>query len=305
MNRAAHRVCKGAASCMLLGALIPSLTAAQNPIVLTVDRADATMVITNFGLAADGARTLLNRRGCEEGFIVSVFYGPPDKVRIAIDDETLLRSSLVILREPVEAREESEPERESKAETEGRPEAEAQVAPPETASGAAAAGDDQQTIEMLDGKAAFTDRPACLAEFTPAEKPVVRLEQGRTTVSATRFFLDRETDVAEMSGPVDLIREPEGDSSGLRASADSLAYDLESDNSTLSGNVRVESADRVSEADTLELDEAAGLATLTGDPAVSREGEDRIEGRTLLYYLDSNDVVVIGAVQGTLEVDLE
>lgn len=202
---------------------------------------------------------------------MSVLYGPPNEVGMVIDGETTLRSSMVIIREPEEEQEEA----------------------------------DQQTIEMADGRAAFTDRPPCLASFEEAEEPLVRLEQGRTTILASHFFLDREVDVAQLEGPVELERAPEGDSEPLSATAQSMTYDLETELSTLVGDVRVESGDRVSEAETLELDEEAGLATLTGNPARSVQGEDEIEGNTLLYYLDSNDVVVVGGVKGTLEIELD
>ena len=43
----------------------------------------------------------------------------------------------------------------------------------------------------------------------------------------------------------------------------------------------------------------------TGSPARSVKGNDVLEGSTLLYYLDSDDVVVIGNVSGELEFDLE
>lgn len=244
-----------------------------NPTVLTVKRGDTTMVITNSGLSTAGARNLLGRRGCEAETLMSVLYGPPDEVEMVIDGDTTLRSSMVTIREP-----EGEQEEES---------------------------GDQQTIEMVDGQATFSDRPSCLAAFSEAEQPLVLLEQGRTTISATRFFLDREVDVAQLDGPIELERAPEGDSDALHATSESLAYDLETELSTLTGNVRVESGDRISEAERLELDEEAGLATLTGTPARSVQGEDEIEGDTLLYYLDSNDVVVLGRVQGTLEVDLD
>jgi lipopolysaccharide export system protein LptA len=253
-------------------ALTVGEVAAQNPTVLTVERENATLVITNRGLSSEGARNLLNRDRCEEGVVMSIFYGPPDRVEMVIDDETTLRSSLVILREP---------------------------------EGDEGESTDQQTIEMLDGEAVFTGRPACLESFSQAEQPVVTLEQGRTEIAATRFFLDRETDLAELDGPVALDRAPEGDSEALQATSEAMTYDLETERSTLTGGVRVESGDRVSEAEALELDEEAGLATLTGTPARSRQGEDEIQGDTLLYYLDSNDVIVIGGVKGTLEVDLE
>lgn len=254
--------------------LLSAAALAQNPNILTVPRESATLVITNRGLSANGARTLLNRRGCEDGVVMSFFYGPPDQVEMVIDgeNETRLRSSLVIIREP-------------------------EGTDPDSA--------DQQTVEMLDGEALFTDRPACLDSFVAAEQPSVLLEQGRTEVSASRFFLDSEVDIAELDGPIALERLAEADSEALSASAEAMSFNLETERSTLTGNVTVESGDRTSVADSLELDEEAGLATLVGTPASSQQGEDRIAGETLLYYLDSNDVVVIGGVTGTLEMDLE
>lgn len=244
-----------------------------NPTILTIEREDATIVITNRGFSTQGARNILGRSGCEEGTSMSVLYGPPNEVEMVVDGETIIRSSMVIIREP-EGQQEAEPV-------------------------------DQQTVEMVDGQATFTDRPACLASFEVVEEQLVRLEQGRTTISATRFFLDREVDVAQLDGPIDLERSPEGDSELLKATAESMTYDLATDLSTLTGTVRVISGDRVSEAETLELDEEAGLATLTGSPARSVEGEDEIRGSILLYYLDSNDVVVVGGVKGTLEFELD
>lgn len=247
---------------------------AQTPTILEIDREDATLVITNRGRSTEGARTLLNRRNCEDGVLMSIFYGPPDQVEMVIDGETRLRSSLVIIREPEDGSSDD-------------------------------SGGDQQTVEMIDGEAAFSDRPACLDTFTEAEQPLVRLEQGRTEISASRFFLDREADVADLDGPIALDRAPEGEASPLHATSESMSFNLRTERSTLTGEVRVESGDRVSEADALELDEEAGLATMTGSPARSIQGEDRIAGDTLLYYLDSNDVIVTGGVTGTLEVDLE
>ena len=243
-----------------------------NPTVLTINREDATITITNFGLGSNGARNLLGRSGCEEGVSMNVLYGPPDEVEMVIDDETVLRSAMVIIRRPA---------------------------------GDGEGATDQETVEMVDGDATFTDRPPCLAGVEEVEDPSVRLEQGRTTINAARFFLDREVDVAQLAGPISLERAAEGDSEALSASAEAMTYDLETDLSTLTGAVRVTSGERVSEAERLELDEEAGLATLTGSPARSVMGEDEIEGTTLLYYLDSNDVVVVGGVRGSLEVELD
>lgn len=254
-------------------ALLSSLTVvvlAQTTPTLRVVRDDSTMVITNEARADQGARNILNLP-CEEGLRVSVFYGPPNEVRMLIDDETVLRSSLAIIRRAEGAGEEEE----------------------------------RETIELLDGTATFAGRPACLESFEEETPARVLLEQGRTTIVGSRFFLDEGADVATMDGPIELVREPEGDAQELTASASSLRYDLETDRSNLSGGVMVQAGDRVTEGDSLELDEQAGLATVVGSPAVSREGEDEIRGSVLLYYLDSNDVVIVGGVEGTLEIELE
>lgn len=244
------------------------LALAQTANVVTVERDDTTMVITNHARAQDGARTFGNVP-CEEE-LVDIFFGPPDEVVMLIDDETRLQSSVALIRRPTGEREEG-----------------------------------QETIEMLDGRLVLADRPPCVESFEPAEVRSVVLEQGRTEVTGTRFFLDRQTDVARMEGPIELARAPEGEVEALEATAAALAYDLTTKLSTLTGGVQITAGDRVSEAEKLELDEEAGLATLTGSPARSRQGEDEIEGETLLYYLDSNDVVVVGGVKGSLEVDLD
>lgn len=246
---------------------------AQSGTTLRIVREDSTMVITNEGQAQDGARTVGNLPACEEGVLTTIFYGPGDGVLMVIDDETTLRSSVAIIRQAQEAGEGEE----------GR-----------------------ETVELLDGTVTFAQRPPCIEEFEPAGEPSVRLEQGRTTILATRFFLDEETDIANLSGPVDLTRAAgQEDEEELVASSDEMTYDLSTDRSTLTGNVVVVSGDRRSEAHELELDEAAGIALLRGTPAVSREGDDEIRGETLIYYLDSNDVIVQGNVGGTLEIELD
>jgi len=67
----------------------------------------------------------------------------------------------------------------------------------------------------------------------------------------------------------------------------------------------VTSGERVSEADRLELDEAAGVALLTGSPAVSRRGGDEVRGNALRYDLETDEVVATGAVSATFEIQLD
>jgi lipopolysaccharide export system protein LptA len=72
----------------------------------------------------------------------------------------------------------------------------------------------------------------------------------------------------------------------------------------------VTSEDRVSEATSLEYNEERGIAILRGDPeknlpAKSTKGNDVTQGDVIIYYLDTNDVLVEGNVQADIEVDLE
>jgi len=89
------------------------------------------------------------------------------------------------------------------------------------------------------------------------------------------------------------------------AKSTGMTFAVNEQRATLTGDVRVTSEERVTTGETLVLDEEAGTAVLTGTPARSVRGEDVLEGSRLLYYLDSDDVVVLGNVAGELEVDLE
>jgi lipopolysaccharide export system protein LptA len=166
--------------------------------------------------------------------------------------------------------------------------------------------DDEETVELYGGRVTF-DRPGCIAEVDADDARPVELRQGRTTVLGGRFFLDRGTDVATMDGPVTLTRAPvEGDDRPpLEATAGEMTFDVEREQATLIGGVVVTSGERVSEADRLELDEAAGVALLTGSPAVSRRGADEVRGNALRYDLETDEVVATGAVSATFEVELD
>lgn len=263
---------------------------AQSANTVTLQRSDAAIRLVNEGRADQGARTLLNIRDCVPGQEVrsSVFYAPEGGVTARITqnddgDETVVYAPLMTVLEP-----------DAGADAGDAPGAEAETN--------ADADADQSTLEALDATASFPGRPPCPEEVEPVAEPAVRLVQGRTSVVGGRFFLDRGTDVATMDGPVSLTREAD-DAETVEAEAEGLRFDLETDRSTLSGAVTVRSGDRVSEAEELELDEAAGLAILTGSPAVSRAGSDVVSGERLLYDLETNDVTVEGAVSATLERD--
>lgn len=261
----------------LVAAIAVGWVFAQTATTFTLKRDDTELVITNRALASEGARSIGNNRNCEEGVRLTVVYGPaPGRVETQVED-SLLTSHLAIIRTPEGAEE----------------------------------GAGQETLELRDATVTF-DRPGCPQEVVDAETPQVSLVQGRTTVTGTRFFLEREEDVGVLDGPVRLVRaaaasDGPGDSAttDLVAEADSMRFAVGEQRATLSGSVRVTSDERLTSGDTLELDEEAGTAVLTGAPARSTKGSDVIEGNRLLYYLDTDDVVVLGNVKGELEVELE
>lgn len=260
----------------LLAAPLPAR--AQTESQATLERKDATLVLTLKAPAAAGGRFIINNRNCEEGVRTTLLYGPdPGYVLTQVDESTSLRSNVALIRSP--------------------------VAGATASSDTTAPSGEDQTLELYDGTVTI-DRPGCIASAERASEPGVRLEQGRTTVLGTRFYLDRGADTGAMDGPIRLDRAPDGGASGLQATADGMVLGLSDKHATLQGNVSVTSGERVTTADSLELDEGAGLAVLTGQPARSTKGSDVLEGSRLLYYLDSNDVVVLGGVHGDLEVDI-
>jgi lipopolysaccharide export system protein LptA len=234
---------------------------------VTVERGERALLVEQRALAVDGARSILGNERCEPGLRVTLFYGPPPGYVQTTVDETTLTSTIAIVRVPIE-------------------------------------GDGEETLELFGGRATIS-RAGCLEEVDDEDAERVVLAQGRTTVRGTRFFLDQGTDVAEMTGPVELERRNADGGVALEATARELSFDIASERSTLAGDVVVRSEERVSSADRLELDEEAGLAFLTGAPAVSRRGEDEVRGQTLRYDLETDDVVVTGGVRGTFTVDLE
>lgn len=268
-------------------AAVAALALAQGLPTVTVERGDRLIVVEQRTTGAEGARTVLANRNCEEGVLTNLFFGPVPGYVVTRFDATELTSQLAIVRVPQPAAGDGD------AAVDATP-ADAALAEP--------AGDDE-TIELLGGTTTF-DRPGCLEDVDPEGALPVELLQGRTTVRGARFFLDRGTDVATMDGPIALTRRAEGDGPALDATADALEFDVADERATLTGAVTITSGDRVSTADRLELDEEAGVALLTGSPAISRRGSDEVRGDALRYDLETDDVVVVGNVSATFEVDL-
>jgi len=236
---------------------------------VTVTRGERTIEVLQGTAGSDGARTVLANRNCEPGVLTNLFYGPVAAYVQTSIDETRLESQIAIVRIPQ------------------------------------AGKDGDETVELKGGALQF-DRPGCIESLDASNARSVRLWQGRTSISGSRFFLDRGTDVAEMAGPIELERSPSySDREPVRASAESMTYDLEREASTLIGQVVVTSGERISQADRLELDEEAGVAILLGSPATSRRGSDEIRGSTLRYDLETDEVVAIGGISASFQVDIE
>jgi lipopolysaccharide export system protein LptA len=239
---------------------------------VSIKRDDTNIIITNRDPSIDAVSRLGNKN-CIEEKRLSVFYGPNSGFVETITNEAKLTSSIVFIEEP------NSDEKD----------------------------EDKKTLEMFGGSLEFADRraekPLCPETIERSTEATVTLEQGRTTVKGVKFFLDEGTNIGTMDGPIDLQRQADGDSPSLNAKADKLDFNVDTDLSTLSGNVTVTSEDRVSTADELEFDEKNGIAIMKGSPARSTQGNDFVEGEVIKYFLNNNDVVVIGGIAGEIEVD--
>jgi lipopolysaccharide export system protein LptA len=244
----------------------PSASAQAGTVTtVTVERGERTITVVQRALAADGARSILNNPNCEPEIQTHLFVGPPPGFVETTIDATRLTSSIARIRVP--------------------------------------AGEGDETIELLRGTASV-DRPGCLEAVEERDAEPVTLEQGRTVVLGTRFWLEQDSDLALLDGPVTLTRQGEG-GVALEASAASLTLDVRTEAATLEGEVVVTSDERVTRADRLELDEQAGVALLTGAPAISVRGDEEVRGSVLRYDLETDEVVALGAVGARFEVDLD
>lgn len=229
-----------------------------------LERGDRTIRVQQTATDAEGG-IFAQRSGCRtEGKSLTTVYAPaPNLVETTIAD-TVITSNIVLREQP--------------------------------------SGDqDAAVLEHIAGTLEFDEESFCPAEIEPSGKPDVTLRQGRTTIHGTSFTYDNATGVGVMAGPVDLTRQPEDGVEELTATADALEFNVDENSTLLTGNVQITSGDRRSEASTVDYDEAAGFAVLRGDPAVSRLGQDVVEGRIIEYDLNTNDVVVMQGVRASFE----
>jgi len=236
---------------------------AQTASQISIKRDDTDITITNFGKGSDGAKTILNNKNCKEGFVTNIIYAAAGIVQ-TITDKTTLKSQIVLIEKP---------RGEKKKE--------------------------QETLELFGGKIEF-NRPRCPEKVERNDSAGVNLEQGKTIVDGVNFFLDRESNVGIMKGPIKLERNSENQADKLTATADLLEVNMDTDAIDLKGNVRIISDGRESRADRLEYDDENAIAILYGNPAISKKDNDVLKAKTIIYYLDSNDVLAKGDISGSI-----
>ena len=235
-----------------------------------LNRPDRVIEVQQHAPQAEGGQFRTNVPICEEGLSMSTVFAPSPWAVVTQVADTRIVSAVVLARRPP----------------------------------ADQGGADRETLTMFGGRLSV-DEGFCPVDMEPSGAEDVYLLQGRTVISGTELLYENETGLAHLSGPVRLLRSAVDESPEIRAAAEAMTFDVDTELSTLEGGVRVSSGTRLSEADTLVLDEANGLATLHGSPARSREGSDEVTGSTLLYYLDTDDVVVIGSASGSISIDLD
>ena len=251
---------------------------------MSIKRKDRTIVVSLYAPSEEGGEFRLNVPECEKDLRLSTIYAPKPYIVETQVNEAVITSQIALSRRPpnVENAEGEIIER----------------------------GSDKEKLELVGGTLKVDQETLCPEDIQRTETADVTLKEGRTTVLGANFLYDNNIGIGNMKGPITLDRVAEGDSPALNATSDTIEVNVDDDKTFLEGNVKVNSEDRVSEATTLEYNKEDGIAILQGDrdkniPAKSTKGTDVLQGYTIIYYLDTNDVVVQGDVQGDIEVDLE
>ena len=264
-------------------AIEPEVIIPEKPVgSMTIDRKDRTILVSLFAPSEEGGEFRLNVPECEKDIRFSTIYAPKPYLVETKVNEAIITSQIALSRRPPNVENE--------------------------AGEIIERGADKQKLELVGGTLKVNQETLCPEDIERTETADVTLKEGRTTVLGANFLYDNSTGIGKMKGPITLDRVAEGDSPALNATSDSLETNVDEDKTYLTGNVKVTSEDRVSEAATLEYNEEEGQAILRGTeetPAKSTKGNDVLQGDVIIYFLDTNDVVVQGNLQGDIEVDLE
>jgi lipopolysaccharide export system protein LptA len=247
---------------------------------INIRRKDRTIRVVNYAPDEAGGASKLNIKSCDkedEEIRTTTFYAPGEYLVRTYVNDTLITSHIAFSRRPPNVRDKEGNVLED--------------------------GGEKTKLELYGGTLKLDDI-FCPVDIVPSKDVDVQIKQGRTTIDGTKFTYDNNKGLGNMDGPVSLDRIAEGDSPALKASSDKLEFNVDTDQKILTGNVKIESEDRVSEAERLEYDEENSIAVLYGNPAKSTKGEDTMEGKVIIYYLDKNDIVIKGNIQGTVQIDL-
>ena len=242
-----------------------SMVFAQAGSEFSIQRDDQIITIKQAeeATSVSGAKFILPRaKGCEEGLRLGSFYAPGDyRVSTKINDSLLL-SNIVLVKVPDET-------------------------------------DNEEKLELLGGGAEFTDTFCPVVDASPLA--LVRLIEGTTDILGSKFNYDNADGISRLAGPITLTRNSEKQEDSLSATAGSLFFDTNEDVKVLEDGVTLEAGGRSSTAETVEWNEQAGIAILRGDPARSTLGTDVVSGQEIKYFLDSNEVEVLGAIEATFD----
>jgi lipopolysaccharide export system protein LptA len=252
---------------------------------MTIKRSqNRTIIVSLYAPSEEGGEFRLNVPECEKDLRLSTIYAPKPYIVETQVNEAVITSQVALSRRPP-----------NKENAEGK---------------IIERGSDKEKLELVGGTLKVNQETLCPEDIKRSEQADVTLKQGRTTIKGLNFLYDNNKGIGNMKGPITLDRVVEGDSPALNATSDTMEVNVDDDKTFLEGNVKVTSEDRVSEAATLEYNEDDSIAILRGDSekgilAKSTKGSDTLQGDVIIYYLDTNDVVVQGNLQGDIEVDLE
>lgn len=253
---------------VLLGVTLMLVTLAQDtrPQLRITRQNKVIRVIQAEVSSREGAEFIPRNPRCDDDNDLGIVFAPSPGFVETLINETRITSSIALLRRPKGTQE-------------------------------------QEQLDLTGGVLSFNE-VFCPDVTEETQAGDVTLQVGRTTIHGSQFIYDNVTGIGDLLGPVRLGREAEGNSPALEATSQTLSYDVDADRTLLIGGVRVESDGRVSEADELDYDETGSIAVLRGSPATSRRGGEFIQGNVIIYFLDSNDVVVEGNISGEIELEL-
>ncbi len=158
--------------------------------------------------------------------------------------------------------------------------------------------------------ASITQGGERVAEFTGG----VSVERRRLSASGPALTYSEATGLGVLAGRAEVVVAPEDeDDDEVRIEADEVAFDVDTDRSTSSGNVTLENGQQSAEADTLVYEEDRELAVLTsagaqvtitrvddsGDLTVITADEIRVLTGSKLLYARGDVTVVDGPITST------